>query len=97
MADDKSKENDVDGDIITVFHDKQHSNSVFSAMQQFRQEGLFTDVTIKVNNKMFEAHRNVLAASIPYFKSMLTTNMKEAKETEIVIKDEESGGVPESA
>ena len=97
MADGKSKENDVVSETITVFHDKQHSRSAFSEMQQFREEGLFTDVTIKVNNKMIEAHRNVLAASIPYFKSMLTSNMKEAKETEIVIKDEESGGVAESA
>ena len=97
MAAGKANENDVDGDRITVFHDEQHSSSAFSAMQQFREEGLFTDVTIKVNNKMIEAHRNVLAASIPYFKSMLTTNMKEATQDVIEIKDEEDGGVAESA
>ena len=97
MAAGKAKENDVDVDTITVFHDEQHSSSAFSEMQQFREEGLFTDVTIKVNNKMIEAHRNVLAASIPYFKSMLTTNMKEATEDVIEIKDEEDGGVSESA
>ena len=82
---------------MTVFHDEQHSSSAFSEMEQFREEGLFTDVTIKVNNKMIEAHRTVLAASIPYFKSMLTTNMKEATEDVIEIKDEEDGGVSESA
>ena len=97
MAAGKANENNVDVETITIFHDEQHSSSAFSEMQQFRQEGLFTDVTIKVNNKMIEAHRNVLAASIPYFKSMLTTNMKEATQDVIEIKDEEEGGVADSA
>ena len=52
------------------------SNPAFSAMEHYRQERLFTDVIIKVNSKMFPAHRAVLAASIPYFNITLIQGVR---------------------
>lgn len=48
-------------------------------------QGKMCDVTLKVEGCQFSAHRIVLAASIPYFNSMFTTDMVEANMSEIPI------------
>nr|XP_026691235.1 kelch-like protein 18 [Ciona intestinalis] len=59
--------------------------SAFEMMQRIRRQGKMCDVTLKVNECKFTAHKIVLAAVIPYFTSMFTTDMAEANGNEIEI------------
>ena len=47
-------------------------------LAQFRENGEFIDVRLKVDESIFPAHRNVLAANSEYFHAMFTNGMKES-------------------
>ena len=47
---------------------------------QFRENGEFIDVRLKVDKSIFPAHRNVLAANSDYFHAMFTNGMKESNQ-----------------
>nr|CAB3259663.1 kelch-like protein 18 [Phallusia mammillata] len=57
----------------------------FAMLQRIRRLGKMCDVTLKVDDTQYSAHRIVLAASIPYFNSMFTSDMVEAHKNEILI------------
>ena len=65
-----------------------HSNVLLLKTAQFREEGVFTDVQLKVGETIFSAHRVVLAAYSNYFYAMFTTGMKESTQEVIELKDE---------
>ncbi|VDN05304.1 unnamed protein product [Thelazia callipaeda] len=71
----------------TEFHDGSHSNLVLSNMLQFRDEKFMCDVEIEVGGTVFNAHRYVLAAAIPYFRSMFSSDMIESRQNRIVVQD----------
>lgn len=56
-------------------------------------ENLLTDITICVEKYEFTCHRNVLAASSPYFKTMFTTNLYESQQSQIVLHEVEPPSV----
>lgn len=49
--------------------------------------GFLCDVEIRVDDRTFPCHRILLAASIPYFRSMFSSAMLETKQRQIEIKD----------
>ena len=55
---------------------------------QFRENGEFIDVRLKVDESIFPAHRNVLAANSDHFHAMFTNGMKESNQEVIELKDE---------
>ncbi|XP_041460207.1 kelch-like protein 18 [Lytechinus variegatus] len=57
----------------------------YMTMESIRRQGKLCDVTLKVEDHKFTAHRIVLAASIPYFHAMFTTDMVESKQEEITM------------
>ncbi|NXH12017.1 KLH18 protein, partial [Bucco capensis] len=57
----------------------------YGVMGEIRRQGKLCDVTLKVGEHKFSAHRIVLAASIPYFHAMFTNDMMECKQEEIVM------------
>ena len=57
-------------------------------LAQFRENGDFIDVRLKVDTSIFPAHRNVLAANSDYFHAMFTNGMKESNQEVIELKDE---------
>ena len=65
-----------------------HSEILLSKCAQFRQQGEFIDVGLKVGGKVFSAHRIVLAASSDYFHAMFAHGMKESNQEVIELKDE---------
>ena len=65
-----------------------HSEILLSKCAQFRQEGEFIDVYLKVREEVFSAHRIVLAASSDYFHAMFAHGMKESNQEVIELKDE---------
>ena len=49
-------------------------------LSQFRENGEFIDVRLRVDESIFPAHRNVLAANSDYFHAMFTNGMKESNQ-----------------
>ena len=65
-----------------------HSEILLSKCAQFREQGEFIDVYLKVGEEVFSAHRIVLAASSDYFHAMFAHGMKESNQEVIELKDE---------
>ena len=65
-----------------------HSEILLSKCAQFREQGEFIDVHLKVGEEVFSTHRIVLAASSDYFHAMFTHEMKESSQEVIELKDE---------
>ncbi|XP_020627829.1 kelch-like protein 5 isoform X3 [Orbicella faveolata] len=65
-----------------------HSEILLSKCAQFRDDGQFIDVRLKVREDIFPAHRIVLAANSDYFYAMFTDGMKESSQEVIELKDE---------
>ena len=57
-------------------------------LSQFRENGEFIDVLLRVDESIFPAHRSVLAANSDYFHAMFTSGMKESNQEVIELKDE---------
>ena len=56
-----------------VYKSKILSSKGFSSLNQMRLKGLLCDVTIRVGNSEFRAHKALLAATVPYFYAMFTS------------------------
>ena len=57
-----------------------HSEILLSKCGQFRAQGEFVDLYLKVGDELFPAHRIVLAAISDYFHAMFTYGMKESNQ-----------------
>ncbi|EDO42035.1 predicted protein [Nematostella vectensis] len=57
--------------------------NAMQSMDDFRKERFLCDVTLNVNEVLFHAHRNILAASSPYFRALFTSEMRENQGNEI--------------
>ncbi|XP_072540076.1 kelch-like protein 23 [Salminus brasiliensis] len=63
------------------FCDPAHPAEMLDALQDFRAEGLFTDVTLLSNSgRVFLCHRMALAARSPFFRAMFTADMREKRD-----------------
>lgn len=62
---------------------ESHFTSLMSTLNHLRQEKTFCDVILKVSSSEIHAHRSVLAAGCPYFKSLFLGQFTEAKMKEI--------------
>ena len=62
-----------------------HALSVLKSLQKLRESSQFCDVQLCVDSKVFPAHRNVLAASSPYFNAMLCGSLAEGSKSSISI------------
>ncbi|XP_035658314.1 kelch-like protein 18 [Branchiostoma floridae] len=72
-------------DDAVLFQASDFASQGYSLMQDIRRQGKLCDVTLKVGDHKFTAHRIVLAATIPYFHAMFTHDMVECKQDEISI------------
>ena len=63
-----------------------HSRILLSKCSDFRREGEFIDVRLKVGDTLFPAHRVVLASYSDYFRAIFTDG-KEANQEVIELKD----------
>ena len=66
----------------------EHFNVLVKKCTQFREEGIFTDVQLKVGRTLFPAHRMILSAYSDYFFAMFTNGMKETDQEVIELRDE---------
>ncbi|KAG0720951.1 Kelch-like protein 18 [Chionoecetes opilio] len=75
----------VETDDFTIFAQDDLPVGGFQVMEDIRRKGKLCDVTLKVEDQCFTAHRIVLAAVIPYFHAMFTHDMVESKQMEITM------------
>ena len=68
----------------------QHRQELVDRLDILRTSESFCDVTIVAKGKEFKAHKAVLAATSPFFLTLLTSDMKESKEQLIKIELEEA-------
>ncbi|XP_026273850.1 kelch-like protein 18 [Frankliniella occidentalis] len=68
-----------------IYHQDDLFLQGFPIMEEIRRLGKLCDVTLKVDNQSFSAHRIVLAANIPYFYAMFTNDMVESTQRDITI------------
>jgi len=52
-------------------------------LNQMREASILTDVTLIVENRCFDCHRVVLAASCSYFKAMFLSGLRECHQTQV--------------
>ncbi|XP_046642997.1 kelch-like protein 18 [Daphnia pulicaria] len=69
-----------------MFQQADLASSAFPVFEEIRKQGKLCDVTIKVDDKLFSAHRIVLCATIPYFNSMFTIDMVESRQREVEVR-----------
>ncbi|GAB1603448.1 kelch-like protein 18 [Argonauta hians] len=76
-----------------VYINNSLPTNAFPAIEDIRRKGKLCDVTLKVGDQKFTAHRIILAATIPYFHSMFTHDMVESKQDEILMHGIESSAL----
>ncbi|XP_070623440.1 zinc finger and BTB domain-containing protein 4 [Erythrolamprus reginae] len=57
---------------VVELADNSHSSSLLIQLNEQRLSGQFCDITIIAEDTKFKAHKNILAASSPYFKEVLS-------------------------
>lgn len=87
-----------DGTDCVVFSQCDLPNGAFPLMEEMRRNGQLIDVTVLVGVKKFpiDAHKLVLASTMPYFHAMFTHGMMESRQREISL-DEEGGTIDPNA
>lgn len=69
------------------FENSSQPVEIMKFLDEFRQNMNLCDVEIEVEGETIQAHRFVLAAAIPYFRSMFTGGMLEMNQKRVVIND----------
>ena len=72
-------------DSITFENENEHQAILIEGMKSMYDDRQLVDVIICIEEKEFFCHRNVLAATSPYFKAMFTTALTESKQDRINI------------
>ena len=67
--------------------DVETARNVFEVLASIRDDQTFSDVVVTVGDREFPCHRAILATASEFFKVALTTDMKEARERRITLKD----------
>ncbi|KAK3700633.1 hypothetical protein RRG08_032433 [Elysia crispata] len=57
------------------------------ALSCLKDEAILTDVVVVVGEAEFSCHRVILAAASEFFKAAITTDMREAREGKITLRD----------
>ncbi|XP_035657905.1 kelch-like protein 40a [Branchiostoma floridae] len=66
----------------------QHQScDLLEGLKQLLDDGMLTDVTLRVQTWRFACHRVVLAASSPYFRAMFAHDLEESKQDVITLQD----------
>ncbi|XP_063222468.1 kelch-like protein 18 [Bacillus rossius redtenbacheri] len=76
-----------------IFQQTDLFSQGFPIVEEIRRQGKLCDVTLKVDDESFSAHRIILAATIPYFHAMFTNDMLESKQKDIVIRGIDPGAL----
>ena len=62
-------------------------DSMFNKLNSLRQNGTFTDFSVKVQGATIQCNKNILSAQCAYFETMFQSGMKEANVGELTLND----------
>ncbi|XP_072045790.1 kelch-like protein 26 [Amphiura filiformis] len=65
----------------------EYSHGVLQGLKRLQSDATLSDVTIKVDGKVFHGHRCVLASASGYFEAMFATGFQESEVKEIELQD----------
>lgn len=69
------------------YRSMNHSERMMRKMEDFGQKKQLCDVILNAGSKRISAHRLVLSSASDYFAAMFTSNVREATQEEIHLKD----------
>ncbi|XP_039601369.1 kelch-like protein 35 [Polypterus senegalus] len=64
-----------------------HAEQILQVLNNYRQNGIFTDVVLQVGTVEFPCHRAALSANSIYFRAMFHSNLKESCQDKVKIHD----------
>ncbi|XP_065218447.1 uncharacterized protein LOC135844225 isoform X2 [Planococcus citri] len=76
--------------MVTLFEETKLDvphNHVFITMNEFREQNLYCDVTLDIDDTLFPCHRLILTAWSPYFRAMFNGNFKESNLNTVSIRE----------
>ncbi|XP_016071498.1 PREDICTED: kelch-like protein 38 [Miniopterus natalensis] len=76
-----------------LFKDHDFSSDLLRQLNGLRQNGILTDVIICVGAWEVPCHRNVLAASSPYFRAMFCSSFRESGEAKVQLRGIDSAAL----
>lgn len=74
----------------SVFVDRAHPLRQLRAVSQLYVDEHFCDVTLCAGNDEIKCHRNILAASSPFFMAMFRSELDESRQSKVPIKEMEA-------
>ena len=75
------------------FTASNHASSLLSCMRELRRDRTLCDITLRVGEEEFKAHRLVLAASSPYFSAMFTNQHLESSSASVQLSGVDAGAL----
>jgi BTB/POZ domain len=75
---------------ISCTETTEYNQSIDNKIQNFFISQTFADVTLKVNDREFKAHKLILAATNPVFEAMFKEGTKEHQDNYVNIEDMDS-------
>ncbi|XP_061180400.1 kelch-like protein 10 isoform X2 [Saccostrea echinata] len=76
---------ETDTDTMECQMKRKLSAEAFDILWELRKSGQLCDAVIKVENKEFPIHRNIMSACSPYFRTLFTTEFFQTNAKEVVI------------
>lgn len=70
-----------------LYRSINHSERMMRKMETYAEKRQLCDVTLLVGDKRIPAHRIILSAASDYFAAMFTSDVREANQNEIRLKD----------
>ena len=67
--------------------DNEFKEELLSKLNELRNEKILCDVTLRIEGEDFSAHRCVLSAASPYFRSMFTSGFKENESSVVELEE----------
>ncbi|KAK7488296.1 hypothetical protein BaRGS_00020455 [Batillaria attramentaria] len=65
----------------------EQQKRLLDGLQEMFETGMLSDVTLVADDTRVSCHRNVLAASSPYFRAMFTSDVSESEQKEVTLQD----------
>ena len=78
---------EIQNAVEKVLCDKAFTEELVDKLNELRKDNTLCDVTLQIEGQNFSAHRCVLLAASPYFRSLFTSGFKENKDSVIVLQD----------
>ncbi|KAK3089663.1 hypothetical protein FSP39_005461 [Pinctada imbricata] len=70
-----------------IIDDPNYGRELLRNLNSLRHSNMFTDATLYIQHEELYCHRNILAASSPYFRAMFTHNLREGTKSEVQFED----------